>query len=59
MIFRLENRQLEMKFIGARDFSPENISIGGTSVFGFAYAVTGKSPAPKTTTRNTYLMARL
>ena len=32
--------------VGARDFSPDNISIWGTSVFGFAYAVTGKSPAP-------------
>ena len=41
------NRQLSGCIsVGARDFSPENISIWGTSVFGFAYAVTGKSPTP-------------
>ena len=33
-------------FFGAGDFSPPNAYVFGTSVFGFAYAVTGKSRAP-------------
>ena len=45
LIVKSEFGELQILF-GAGDFSPQNAYIFGTSVFGFAYAVTGKSRAP-------------